>query len=681
MSVTAVTPQATPVNVLVVDDRPENVLALRAILSSSAYRVVEACSGPIALRRLLDDEFAVLIVDVLMPGMSGLDLAVAVRSRERTSTVPIVFVTAQATEADLVSKGYGVGAVDYLARPLVPEMVRAKVAVFAELYRKNKRIKEQAELLLQAERDAGELRLLELTLANDRRYRALAEAIPQIVWTARANGLVDYFNQRWFEFTGLSVEEAAGSWSAALHPEDVERCSSEWREALGAERMFQTECRLRRTSDETFRWHLCRAVPERGTTGAIVSWLGTFTDIEDQKQVQAVLAEFKGTLDAVLDTVLIFDPGDWRVLYANEGASILLRHATKDLLQMRAVDFLAEHDEAAFRELLAPLRDGTREVVTTETAFRRRGVSTVPIEVAFQLIDVDGGRVVAIARDITDRKRAQLERELLYREAVNAIRARDEFLSIASHELRTPLSALHLQVEMLLRASRNGLGGEAKADADTTQAKLEFAAKQTDRLTQLVGELMDVSKIAAGRLVLEEEEVDLSTIAREVASRLGSDAVRARSRLEVIAPGPVLGRWDRMRLEQVVTNLLTNGLKFGAGNPIEIAVEDAGHLGRVKVRDHGIGIAPEDVERIFDRYQQAVSARVYGGMGLGLYIVRQIVEAHGGAIRVESEPGAGSTFTVDLPREGPTARRERPFGEQTEEEGAPSQRVHWRQSP
>ncbi len=655
---------SVPVNILVVDDRPENHIAMRAILSRPDYRIVEASSGPEALRRLLDDDFAVLLVDVLMPGMDGLELASIIRTRERTAGVPIVFLTAQSTDADLIYRGYQVGAVDYLVRPLAPELVRAKVAVFAELYRQSKRIEQQSARLVRAERDASELRLLELRIASERHYRSLAEAIPQIVWTARPDGFIDYFNQRWFEYTGLSAQETAGSWERVVHREDAVQCGEEWRSALRAGRMFQAECRLLRASDGTFRWHLGRAVPEHSTTGAIVSWLGTFTDIEDQKLAQAALSEFKGTLDAVLDTVLIFDPDDGRLLYANDGASVLLRHAPEELLQMRFIDVIAEQDGDGFQELLAPLGAGTKAVVTVETTFRRRNAPTVPVEVSLQLIRVDNARVVAIARDITDRKRTQLERELLYREAVDAIRARDEFLSIASHELRTPLSSLQLQIQMLLRPSRRD--PHAVLSVEQTKGKLEMAAKQTERLTRLIDELMDVSKITAGRLSLNLEELDLSAVARDVTLRLGEEATKARCALELAAPVPVLGRWDRTRIEQVLTNLLTNALKFGTGNPIEVTIEDKDRGGRVIVRDHGIGIAAEDVERIFDRYQQAVSARAYGGMGLGLYIVRQIVEAHGGTIRVESEPGAGSMFTVDLPREPAPLRKER-HGSQTDD--------------
>jgi PAS domain S-box-containing protein len=642
-------PPPLAVPVLVVDDRAENRAALRSMLRADDYRIVEAASGAEALRRLLDEEFAVLLIDVVMPGMTGFELANAARARERTKDVPILFLTGQAADVEHLVAAYQLGAVDYLVKPFVPSVVAAKVAVFAELFRQRKRIERQVAMLVDAKRRESELGLIEVRLASERRYRALAEAVPHIVWTARPEGEVDYFNRRWFEYTGLSQADTAGSWRPALHPDDLPRAREMWQEALASGAPQQAECRLRR-KDGTYRWHLCRVVPERITSGQIVSWLGTFTDIEDQKRAEEVLAEFKGTLDAVLDAVLIFHPQHWQFLYTNLGASVLLGHSAQELASLRLVDLLVEQDDAAFAQLLAPLQEGTKTVLSIETQIRRRDARVVPVELSLQLIRTDGGRIVSIARDITDRKRTQLERELLYREAVDAIRARDEFLSVASHELKSPIAALQLQVEAILRARAKG-----PLTPEQMRSKVEMLSRQIKRLARMLDDLMDVSRISAKRLRLELEEVDLAAIVRDVAGRHGEEAARAGSSLEVRAEAPVVGRWDRIRLEQVVTNLLTNAVKFGAGRPIALAVEGEGPRARLTVADHGIGIAPENVERIFRRYEQAVTGRSYGGLGLGLYIVHQIVEAHGGTIRVESQQGAGTSFTVDLPREAARA--------------------------
>ena len=199
--------------------------------------------------------------------------------------------------------------------------------------------------------------------------------------------------------------------------------------------MFQAECRLRRACDGAFRWHLCRAVPERSTTGQILSWLGTFTDIEDQKHVQAVQAEFKSTLDAEPDAVIFFEPASWRIVYVNHGASVLLGYSADEFLRMAFADVMIEDDGVGLRELLAPLLEGAQPHMLLETKFRPKDPSAVPVDVSLQFIRIGEDRIVSIARDITERKQAQLERERLYREAVDAIRARDEFLSAASHEV------------------------------------------------------------------------------------------------------------------------------------------------------------------------------------------------------------------------------------------------------
>jgi PAS domain S-box-containing protein len=649
-----------PVSILIVDDRLENRTALKSILSSSGYRIVEADSGATALRRLLDEEFAMILLDVLMPGMNGFELASAIKERERAAGIPILFLTAQATDMEYVYRGYRAGAVDYIVKPIVPEMVRSKVAVFAELYRQRKRIEQQSELLIEAERRESELRLMELKLASERRYRNLAEAVPHIVWTSRPDGTVDYFNRRWFEYTGLSLGETAesGFWVGALHPDDAARCRKEWQEAMRSGHMFQTECRLRRGADRSFRWHLVRAIPERGPRGECLCWLGTFTDIEDQKRVEVMLAEFKGTLDAVFDAVFIFDPGNWKFLYVNHGAGVLLGYSRDELFAMRPLDFMTEHDENGFRRLLGPLKDRIQGVVTLETRCRRKDGREIPVEFSLQHIRIDGGRIVSIARDITDRKRAEIEREMLYRNALDAVRARDEFLSVASHELRTPLTSLQLQIEMILRPPRRV--PHVDLTPDQLKGKLEMAVRQIDRMSRLITQLMDVSRITAGKLRLEFESVDLAAMARDVISRLGDDAARAQSTIALHAERPVVGQWDRMRIDQVVTNLLANAIKFGAGKPIDVQIEEQGPWARLVVRDRGIGIEAEDMGRIFGRFERATSARAYGGLGLGLYIVRQIVDAHGGTIRVESQPGAGSVFTVQLPREPAPAKKEEP---------------------
>jgi PAS domain S-box-containing protein len=253
-----------------------------------------------------------------------------------------------------------------------------------------------------------------------------------------------------------------------------------------------------------------------------------------------------------------------------------------------------------------------------------------------------------VTRDVTDRRAAEetarrLAAETAARRAAQeAVAIRDEFLSIAGHELKTPLTALLFHAESL---QRNALGIAPTEVADRA-AKM---VRNAQRLARLVEELLDVSRIAAGRLTLEREQVDLSGLVAELTNRTQESAERAGSPIRLDASRPAIGHWDRLRVEQVVENLLTNAVKYGRGKPIEVTVEPRERLARLVVRDHGFGIAPADQARIFERFERAVSSRHYGGLGLGLWIARQIVEAHGGRIRVASRPDDGAAFTVDLP--------------------------------
>jgi signal transduction histidine kinase len=236
-------------------------------------------------------------------------------------------------------------------------------------------------------------------------------------------------------------------------------------------------------------------------------------------------------------------------------------------------------------------------------------------------------------------------------ERSRAIQLRDEFLSMASHELRTPLTPLKLQIHMLRRVIEPAVGEGALTD--DFRRKFVMMDKQVDRIVRLVDELLDMSRVSAGRLILNLEEVDLGALVRETVEAFKEQLVR--SRVDVLADGPVRGHWDRLRVQQVVINLLTNAAKYGAGEPITLAVSSSESAAILAVTDRGIGIAKENHGLIFEAFERGTVMPKVGGLGLGLYIVRKIVEAHHGSVRVSSQPGLGSTFTVELPMRPPTA--------------------------
>jgi PAS domain S-box-containing protein len=265
---------------LLVDDRPQNLLALEAILEPLGYELVSAGSGTEALKALLvRDDFAVILLDVQMPNMDGFEFAEVIKQRERTSTIPIIFLTALSKEDQHVFRGYAAGAVDYVFKPFQPNILRAKVSVFVELWEKSRRIHVQAEQL--AERELETLRR-----ASEERYRQLADAMPQIVWTADSTGRATYYNQRWFDYTGMTPAEVDDqAWSRVTHPDDLPRAVSVRERTLVDGSIFEVEYRFR-AADDSYRWHLGRAVPIHGEDGAIAFWIGTATDIDDRKRIE-----------------------------------------------------------------------------------------------------------------------------------------------------------------------------------------------------------------------------------------------------------------------------------------------------------------------------------------------------------------------------------------------------------
>jgi signal transduction histidine kinase len=248
----------------------------------------------------------------------------------------------------------------------------------------------------------------------------------------------------------------------------------------------------------------------------------------------------------------------------------------------------------------------------------------------------------------TGLRRALEERERLLEDRRQAVAARDQFLAVAAHELRTPLTTLGLLVDHLNTSASAELRGDAKTETVPRQ-QLAMLKRQVDRLRGLVAEMLDVSRITRGNLQLEPGRVDLREVVREVLDRFALEIERHQVMVSVDAPTPVHGTWDAARVDQVVTNLVSNALKYGAGRPIEVSVRAGTSWATIVVRDHGVGIPLEEQTTVFGPFARAVAARHHSGLGLGLWIAQQIVHASGGRISLESQPGEGSTFTVELP--------------------------------
>ncbi|AGC48612.1 response regulator/sensory box histidine kinase [Myxococcus stipitatus DSM 14675] len=617
-----------------VDDHPSNLLALEAILEPLGQELVKATSGEEALKFLLQRDFAVILMDVQMPGLDGFQTATLIKQRERTRTIPIIFLTALSRDAAHIFKGYAHGAVDYLLKPFDPEILRSKVSVFVDLFLKEQQIQRQAALLRQRDREA-------LERQSELRYRRLTESLPEMMWAARADGSFTYANRAGRDYTGIHEEQplSLSTFLEFVHPVDREEMRVAWELAVRSSQRVEREFRLRRF-DGVYRWHLARAVPERDETGHVVGWIAIATDIDDKRRAEEALGRFKMTLDATLDCVLMFSPDSLTLTYANAGAAKQLASSTDELVGLSVLEVESAFDEAGFRKLLAPLVSGTLPSQTYSTTHRRRDGTEVPVEVVLQFVAAEEGpgRFISVARDITERQRAETALRL-------ASDAKDAFLAAASHELRTPLAAAKGHAHLALLK----LGGETEAGPGKS---LKIINRQIDRMAKLVEDLLDISRLQAGRLSLELETFDLGQLVQETRDRMA--VLSQGHEIQVEAPEHLEGTWDRGRLDQVLTNLLSNAIRYSPeGGAVLVRLSREGKEGvHLSVKDSGVGIPKDKQALIFERFGRAHGSK-YGGLGLGLTISQGIVEQHGGRIWVESPgvPGQGSTFNVWLPRE------------------------------
>jgi signal transduction histidine kinase len=244
--------------------------------------------------------------------------------------------------------------------------------------------------------------------------------------------------------------------------------------------------------------------------------------------------------------------------------------------------------------------------------------------------------------ELAGRAALALDNARLFQEAQRAL----ELIGVASHDLGNPLNAMQLLLARLKRV-------DPAREPERVREGLMAAMRHGQRLGQLLHNLLDLSRLSSGKLALEVARVDLSELVREVVERHTEQAAEAGCTLHLEAEPHLEGWWDPLRVERVVTNLLSNAMKFGRGRPVEVHLEQTGGRARLTVRDHGVGIPTEAQRRIFERFEREKSAGTHAGFGLGLYIVRQLVEAHGGVISVQSTPGEGAAFTVELPRAPP----------------------------
>jgi PAS domain S-box-containing protein len=542
--------------------------------------------------------------------------------------------------------------------------------------------------------------------ASEQYYRFLSEAIPQMVWTAQPDGTLDYLNQRWSDYTGLSESELLGwGWEPIVHPDDLQDCRDRWLACLENGEPYEIEARIRRSSDGAYRWHLGLGVPMRDPLGTIIKWFGTNTDIHERKQAQQeriqllerekaarILSERATLMVHRLQTIvdvaiaplsrddllqelmdrvtLVLEVDAVAILLVNEERNALNITATKGLdldstsstlpipMGLGFAGTIAQTrkpmqiDENASTQIISPLfRHKKIEAIMGVPMIledRVIGVLHVSTETPRKFVTED----LYLLQLVADRVALAIDRANLYEaqqqaceRAERANRLKDEFLAIVSHELRTPLNSI-LGWAQLLRTR--------KLKEETQLKALETIERNGKHQVTLIDDILDVSRIMRGKIRLTRMPLHLETLVEQAIATL-TPAAEAKSielHTEFKARGvTILG--DSNRLHQIVWNLLSNAVKFTPdGGRVTVKIEPLGDRVAFRVQDTGIGINPEFLPHVFEGFRQANSSstRTHGGLGLGLTIVRYLVELHGGTVEASSDgEGTGSTFTVALP--------------------------------
>jgi PAS domain S-box-containing protein len=500
--------------------------------------------------------------------------------------------------------------------------------------------------------------------------RQIADSMPQIVWRARPDGYIDYYNERWYEYTGFPRDQfGQSSWEPILHPDDVERCVTTYFACIHSGKPYQIEYRFKDRVNGGYRWFMGRALPIRNERGDIVRWFGTCTDIDDvkkaeqsnallSKHLKAELAatqraeaalesselQYRRLFESAKDAILTLDARTGTITDANPFMQRLLGYTHAEFVGRELWELGVFEDKEAIRSAFNQLqREGY--VRFENLPLQTKNGRKVDVEFVSNVYEVNGQPVAQCnIRDISERIRLEQKTQEQSEALADLHRRKDEFLAMLGHELRNPLAPISNALHLLRLQSD---------ESPVQQQARTLIERQLTQLTRLVDDLLEVSRITTGRVHLRPERIVVSGIVERAVETVHPLFEQRMHELTVsVPPQPIWLLADAARLEQVLVNLLSNAAKYTEdGGRIWLTVEQEGDDCVVRVRDSGVGIAPELLPRIFDLFTQAERSldRSEGGLGIGLALVHRLVEMHKGSVAVQSMLGRGSEFVVRLP--------------------------------